>query len=211
MGTTPDDWRQGTWALLAPSGAIAPAPAKAALNGAFDNKITGVVQETQVPNLAVMSSGPKPINATEMFESQLLPCFAKNRIGDESVKRARPLLDCDGEPPSLCRRRRVHADAGRLARRSADRFARPALALGGNPPAKAFLEVLEALWTHPVVLRSCRMLVGRRVPLGQDRRVRLDRRPMILREGRIHELRPAERAVIVLPFVAVRPVPLPHQ
>jgi len=40
------------------------------LNGSvtFDE----VVQETQVPNLAVMTSGPKPINATEMFESQLL-------------------------------------------------------------------------------------------------------------------------------------------
>ena len=43
------------------------------LNGAvtFDE----VVQETQVPNLAVMTSGPKPINATEMFESQLLVDF----------------------------------------------------------------------------------------------------------------------------------------
>ena len=43
------------------------------LNGAvtFDE----VVQETQVPNLAVMTSGPKPINSTEMFESQLLIDF----------------------------------------------------------------------------------------------------------------------------------------
>jgi len=43
------------------------------LNGAvtFDE----VVQETQVPNLTVMTSGPKPINATEMFESQLLVDF----------------------------------------------------------------------------------------------------------------------------------------
>ena len=43
------------------------------LNGAvtFDE----VVQETQVPNLSVMTSGPKPINATEMFESQLLIDF----------------------------------------------------------------------------------------------------------------------------------------
>lgn len=43
------------------------------LNGAltFDE----AVQETQVPNLAVMTAGVKPINATEMFESQLLVDF----------------------------------------------------------------------------------------------------------------------------------------
>jgi capsular exopolysaccharide synthesis family protein len=43
------------------------------LNGAltFDE----AVQETQVPNLAVMTAGAKPINATEMFESQLLVDF----------------------------------------------------------------------------------------------------------------------------------------
>jgi succinoglycan biosynthesis transport protein ExoP len=38
---------------------------------AFDE----VIQETQVPNLAVMSSGPKPMNPTELFESQLLIDF----------------------------------------------------------------------------------------------------------------------------------------
>lgn len=43
------------------------------LNGAttFDE----AVQETQIPNLAVMTAGPKPVNATEMFESQLLVDF----------------------------------------------------------------------------------------------------------------------------------------
>ena len=34
-----------------------------------------MIQETQVPNLAVMSSGPKPMNPTELFESQLLIDF----------------------------------------------------------------------------------------------------------------------------------------
>ena len=38
---------------------------------AFDE----VLQETQVPNLAVMSAGPKPMNPTELFESQLLIDF----------------------------------------------------------------------------------------------------------------------------------------
>lgn len=48
------------------------------LNGAvtFDE----VVQETQVPNLAVMTSGPKPINSTEMFESQLLIDFIERAL-----------------------------------------------------------------------------------------------------------------------------------
>lgn len=48
------------------------------LNGAitFDE----AVQETQVPNLAVMTSGPKPINATEMFESQLLIDFVERAL-----------------------------------------------------------------------------------------------------------------------------------
>ncbi len=48
------------------------------LNGSvtFDE----VVQETQVPNLAVMTSGPKPINATEMFESQLLIDFIERAL-----------------------------------------------------------------------------------------------------------------------------------
>jgi polysaccharide biosynthesis transport protein len=48
------------------------------LNGsvAFDD----VVQETQVPNLSIMSSGPKPINATEMFESQLLIDFIERAL-----------------------------------------------------------------------------------------------------------------------------------
>jgi capsular exopolysaccharide synthesis family protein len=48
------------------------------LNGSvtFDE----VVQETQVPNLAVMTAGPKPINATEMFESQLLIDFIERAL-----------------------------------------------------------------------------------------------------------------------------------
>jgi len=39
-----------------------------------------LVQETPVPNLAVMTSGPKPINATEMFESQLLIDFIERAL-----------------------------------------------------------------------------------------------------------------------------------
>jgi capsular exopolysaccharide synthesis family protein len=48
------------------------------LNGAltFDE----AVHETQVPNLAVMTSGPKPVNATEMFESQLLVDFIERAL-----------------------------------------------------------------------------------------------------------------------------------
>jgi capsular exopolysaccharide synthesis family protein len=43
---------------------------------AFDE----VIQETQVPNLAVMSSGPKPMNPTELFESQLLLDFIERAL-----------------------------------------------------------------------------------------------------------------------------------
>jgi succinoglycan biosynthesis transport protein ExoP len=43
---------------------------------AFDD----VVQQTQVPNLSIMTSGPKPINATEMFESQLLIDFIERSL-----------------------------------------------------------------------------------------------------------------------------------
>ncbi|HEY7118754.1 MAG TPA: polysaccharide biosynthesis tyrosine autokinase, partial [Tepidisphaeraceae bacterium] len=39
-----------------------------------------VVQETQVPNLAVMSAGPKPMNPTELFESQLLIDFVERAL-----------------------------------------------------------------------------------------------------------------------------------
>jgi len=43
---------------------------------AFDE----VIQETQVPNLAVMTSGPKPMNPTELFESQLLIDFIERAL-----------------------------------------------------------------------------------------------------------------------------------
>jgi tyrosine-protein kinase Etk/Wzc len=43
---------------------------------AFDE----VIQETQVPNLAVMSAGPKPMNPTELFESQLLIDFIERAL-----------------------------------------------------------------------------------------------------------------------------------
>jgi capsular exopolysaccharide synthesis family protein len=39
-----------------------------------------VVRETQVPNLAVMSAGPKPMNPTELFESQLLVDFIERAL-----------------------------------------------------------------------------------------------------------------------------------
>jgi succinoglycan biosynthesis transport protein ExoP len=39
-----------------------------------------VVQETQVPNLAVMPAGPKPMNPTELFESQLLIDFIERAL-----------------------------------------------------------------------------------------------------------------------------------
>lgn len=62
------------------------------LNGAvtFDE----VVHETQVPNLAIMSSGPRPINATEMFESQLLGDFVERALEefDHVVFDSGPLL-----------------------------------------------------------------------------------------------------------------------
>ena len=43
---------------------------------AFDE----VIQETQVPNLAVMAAGPKPMNPTELFESQLLVDFIERAL-----------------------------------------------------------------------------------------------------------------------------------
>lgn len=48
------------------------------LNGsvAFDD----VVQATRVPNLSLMTSGPKPMNATELFESQLLMDFVERAL-----------------------------------------------------------------------------------------------------------------------------------
>ena len=48
------------------------------LNGAlpFDQ----AVQETQVPNLSIMPSGPRPVNATEIFESQLLVDFIERAL-----------------------------------------------------------------------------------------------------------------------------------
>jgi len=62
------------------------------LNGAvaFDE----TVHETQVPNLAVMTSGPRPINATEMFESQLLIDFVERALEefDHVIFDSGPLL-----------------------------------------------------------------------------------------------------------------------
>ena len=48
------------------------------LNGtaAFED----VVHVTRVPNLAIMTSGPKPMNATELFESQLLIDFIERAL-----------------------------------------------------------------------------------------------------------------------------------
>jgi tyrosine-protein kinase Etk/Wzc len=43
---------------------------------AFDE----VIQETQVPNLAVMAAGPKPMNPSELFESQLLIDFIERAL-----------------------------------------------------------------------------------------------------------------------------------
>ena len=43
---------------------------------AFDE----VIRETQVPNLAVMTSGPRPMNPTELFESQLLIDFIERAL-----------------------------------------------------------------------------------------------------------------------------------
>jgi capsular exopolysaccharide synthesis family protein len=39
-----------------------------------------VVQETQVPNLYILPSGPKPTNATELLESQLLTDFIERAL-----------------------------------------------------------------------------------------------------------------------------------
>jgi capsular exopolysaccharide synthesis family protein len=48
------------------------------LNGtaAFED----VVHQTRVPNLSIMTSGPKPMNATELFESQLLIDFIERAL-----------------------------------------------------------------------------------------------------------------------------------
>ncbi|HYE18465.1 MAG TPA: polysaccharide biosynthesis tyrosine autokinase [Tepidisphaeraceae bacterium] len=43
---------------------------------AFDE----VLRETQVPNLAVMTAGPRPVNPTELFESQLLIDFIERAL-----------------------------------------------------------------------------------------------------------------------------------
>ncbi|MGC3957514.1 MAG: CpsD/CapB family tyrosine-protein kinase [Verrucomicrobiota bacterium] len=43
---------------------------------AFDE----VIHETQVPNLAIMTAGPKPMNPTELFESQLLIDFIERTL-----------------------------------------------------------------------------------------------------------------------------------
>jgi capsular exopolysaccharide synthesis family protein len=50
------------------------------LNGtaAFED----VVHQTRVPNLSIMTSGPKPMNATELFESQLLIDFIERALED---------------------------------------------------------------------------------------------------------------------------------
>jgi capsular exopolysaccharide synthesis family protein len=49
------------------------------------NKIdlfASAVQPTQVPNLSVLTSGPKPTNATELMESQLLTDFIERAVED---------------------------------------------------------------------------------------------------------------------------------
>ena len=38
------------------------------------------VHTTHIPNLSVMTSGPKPMNATELFESQLLIDFIERAV-----------------------------------------------------------------------------------------------------------------------------------
>ena len=62
------------------------------LNGtvAFDE----VVQSTKVPNLSVMTSGPKPMNPTELFESQLLIDFIERALEeyDHVIFDSGPLL-----------------------------------------------------------------------------------------------------------------------
>jgi succinoglycan biosynthesis transport protein ExoP len=52
------------------------------------------IRETQVPNLAVLTSGAKPINATELFESQLLVDFIEKALEefDHVVFDSGPLL-----------------------------------------------------------------------------------------------------------------------
>ncbi len=52
------------------------------------------IRESQVPNLAVLTSGPKPVNATELFESQLLVDFIEKALEefDHVVFDSGPLL-----------------------------------------------------------------------------------------------------------------------
>jgi capsular exopolysaccharide synthesis family protein len=42
----------------------------------------GAVQATQVPNLSILTTGPKPVNATELMESQLLADFIERSVED---------------------------------------------------------------------------------------------------------------------------------
>ena len=52
------------------------------------------IRESQVPNLAILTSGPKPVNATELFESQLLVDFIEKALEefDHVVFDSGPLL-----------------------------------------------------------------------------------------------------------------------
>ncbi len=52
------------------------------------------IHESQVPNLAILTSGPKPVNATELFESQLLVDFIEKALEefDHVVFDSGPLL-----------------------------------------------------------------------------------------------------------------------
>jgi polysaccharide biosynthesis transport protein len=54
----------------------------------------GTVQQTQVPNLYILPSGPKPTNATELMESQLLTDFIERAIEeyDHVIFDSGPLL-----------------------------------------------------------------------------------------------------------------------
>src|SRR5690349_7913962 len=78
-------------------------------------------------------------------------------------------------------------------------------------PAEADTEILEARGANPEVVGALGMRRSGGVALRQHLGMLVDPAPMLGREIRIHELRPAERAMVVLPIVAVSAVQVEHE
>src|SRR5215471_11612577 len=78
-----------------------------------------------------------------------------------------------------------------------------------DPPLEALGEVVEAPLADPMIAGAVLMRGGRGVALGEGVGVLGDCLPVRLREVGVHELRPAEFAVVVLPGIASRVVAAP--